>query len=315
MLRSLITSLLCIGLLGSLDADPTNDSPEKPWLTGPLLTPSGTTTEKGHIDMEPYLFYIVQTGVYDKGGHPVDLQTEYTLSPQLYIWIGLTKSIDFTLALLWIDSWRGNQSYRGLSDTTLGFDIQIVTESPKCWYPSIKATIQELFPTGNYDGFRLLGLGTDLTGLGAYITFFSCVFSKLTHFYDDYFLSSELSLSIALPTSINVRGINTYGGGPDTKGAVEPGASFFAFLGNELTLSKNWALALDVAYRYAERVDFHGTTTLPVGYPSLIQWSLAPAIEYNWSENGGVIVGSWFTVAGRNSGRFVNGVAAVNFYF
>jgi hypothetical protein len=49
--------------------------------------------------------------------------------------------------------------------------------------------------------------------------------------------------------------------------------------------------------------------------PSNEQWSVAPAIEYNWSKNVGLIVGSWFSFAGRNSVRFISGVAALNIYF
>ncbi len=49
--------------------------------------------------------------------------------------------------------------------------------------------------------------------------------------------------------------------------------------------------------------------------PSSEQWSLAPAIEYDWSTHFGVISGVWFTVAGRNAPAFANWVTAANFYF
>jgi hypothetical protein len=44
-----------------------------------------------------------------------------------------------------------------------------------------------------------------------------------------------------------------------------------------------------------------------------IQYSLAPAIEYNWSEKLGLIAGCWLTIAGKNSRKFTSGVIALNY--
>jgi hypothetical protein len=46
-----------------------------------------------------------------------------------------------------------------------------------------------------------------------------------------------------------------------------------------------------------------------------MSFSLAPALEYNWSENAGVIAGVAFTVAGRNTSATVMPVMAVNWIF
>jgi hypothetical protein len=50
------------------------------------------------------------------------------------------------------------------------------------------------------------------------------------------------------------------------------------------------------------------------GGPSSSQYSLAPAIEYNWSQNIGLIGGVWFTVAGQNISQFNSIVIALNYY-
>jgi hypothetical protein len=52
-----------------------------------------------------------------------------------------------------------------------------------------------------------------------------------------------------------------------------------------------------------------------VGTPSTSLLTLAPAIEYNFTQTIGVIVGSWFTLKGRNANRFVSAAAALNYYF
>ena len=95
---------------------------------------------------------------------------------------------------------------------------------------------------------------------------------------------------------------------------------FSTDLAFEYTLTQNWALALDVLYVHNNHTRFSGhkgsTYGIPnsVGGPSSEQFSLAPALEYNWSSNCGVIAGVWFSVAGRNTADFINGVVAINIY-
>jgi len=44
-------------------------------------------------------------------------------------------------------------------------------------------------------------------------------------------------------------------------------------------------------------------------------FTLAPAVEYNWSSSMGVIVGTVFTAAGRNASANIVPVAAINMVF
>ena len=45
------------------------------------------------------------------------------------------------------------------------------------------------------------------------------------------------------------------------------------------------------------------------------QATYAPAIEYNYNENFGIIAGYWFSTKGKNSPDFKSYVLALNFYF
>jgi hypothetical protein len=47
----------------------------------------------------------------------------------------------------------------------------------------------------------------------------------------------------------------------------------------------------------------------------MTQYSLAPAIEYNWNIDLGVISGVWFTFAGKNAEAFASWVTALNYYY
>ena len=145
---------------------------------------------------------------------------------------------------------------------------------------------------------------------------------------------------------VHVKGINAYGGAKDTKGKIYPGNQFLQVLGLELSLTQRWALALDILNIYGNKTRFTGKkgtgatgsgspnnpgdfnpiipvnpfqTLIPVplvvvGGPSFNQFSLAPALEYNWNNNLGIIGGAWFTVAGRNTADFVQWVIAFNLY-
>jgi hypothetical protein len=90
--------------------------------------------------------------------------------------------------------------------------------------------------------------------------------------------------------------------------------------GFEISLSQRWAIANDIQYVHTNKTRFKGRKGATrgvanrVGRPSSEQWSLAPAIEYNWSDDYGVIAGVWFTFAGRNTIEFTSGVIAVNIY-
>jgi hypothetical protein len=145
--------------------------------------------------------------------------------------------------------------------------------------------------------------------------------SELFHFSGMHYLSARLYFSYFFLAPVHVKGFNVYGGGFETKGKVRPGNVFNTILGLEFSLTQRWALALDITHSYQNKTRFSGNQGILkigegaiVGGPSKNQISLAPAIEYNFSENVGVIAGAWFTIAGRNSTEFVSGVIAVNVY-
>jgi hypothetical protein len=90
----------------------------------------------------------------------------------------------------------------------------------------------------------------------------------------------------------------------------------------EATLNQNWALALDSVYTQTNITEFFGIpgiaftgTFADVGTPSSEQLSFAPAIEYNFSGNFGIITGCWFSALGRNSTEFRSGVVNLEYTY
>jgi hypothetical protein len=141
------------------------------------------------------------------------------------------------------------------------------------------------------------------------------VASKLWRLSGLRYFEARLYTGYQIGTPVSVQGLSVYKGDATTDGVAYPGNFFFADLAFECTLSQNWAFACDLYYQHRNRSRFSGETSLPVGLPSSAQFSLAPALEYNWSKSVGAIGGIWFSAVGRNNPQFINGIFSINAYF
>jgi hypothetical protein len=285
-----------------------------PWLTGPLLTPSGHVVPAGFYNIEPYVYAIEQKGVYDKHWNSHHVPSNWSINPQLPIQIGLGKSWDCLISPQFLYNYNHGAHATRFGDLQAGVDYQILMDTKENWYPAVKVSLQETFPTGKYEHLSAHKKGTDISGMGAYTTNFALTFTRLFHFAWTHYLAARLYLGYTVSNMVHVRGINAYGGDPSTRGKVHPGNSFTALIGLEYTLTRHWALALDIKDTYINKTHFSGKTTTPVGSGSFEQISLAPAIEYNFNESSGLIAGVWFSVAGRNAPDFTSYVIAFNYY-
>ncbi len=132
----------------------------------------------------------------------------------------------------------------------------------------------------------------------------------------------SLTVDCWLESGVRVHGLNTYGGVVDTDGWIYPGQEYDVDFSYELTPSKHWVISCDHIFCYQTPVKFKGyPVRLKTGQLAdlcdswVAAFQLAPAIEYNWSENLGVITGAYFTLAGHNANAFASGVAAINIVF
>lgn len=320
-------------------ASPWNWGPNPaPWFTGPLLTPSAVVVTGGNFNIEPYLYVDSIFGAYDSSGHTQSVPHLTQVNMQVSIQVGLNQWMDLVLTpqMFW-NHVDGAKSLE-IGDTVVGFDFQLLSASYSNWSPNIKFAIRESIPTGNYQNLDTTKKGTDSSGSGSYATTIGLVFSRLFHLYRTHFLSTRLSTAFTYHAPTFVHELNTYGGGTSTRGWIYPGNTYILLLGLEYNLTKHWVLALDAAGIWSNRTRFSGQkgfiagTNLPAtvvnrfarffnleeasigGAPSR-QFSLAPAVEYLFNPSVGMIAGVWFTVAGRNTAQFANGVVAVNYYF
>lgn len=303
----------------------------KPWFTGPILATSGNIVPAGHFATQPYLLGIARTAFYDNNWNLQPIETIWSLQFRIPVWIGLTSWADFKISPVWMWNHRKDQSRWVLGDWLAQVDFLLHQDTlpSKSWLPSIKIGIRETFPTGKYQKLNPNKLGTDGGGRGGYTTSFSFNASKIFHFSGFHFLSLRLNLAYSIPTNVHVKGYNNYGGGVGTDGTVTPEQIFLAIVAFEYSFNRNWAVCCDLEGTVASKITFKGNPGMlpsregrfnPTGVPAVneakasIQYSAAPGIEYNWSENLGLLAGVWLTFAGKNSSRFTTAVLSINYY-
>ncbi len=291
-----------------------------PFYSGPLLTGSANNCPPGHVNIEPYLFITDNYGVYTSNRKRENIDDLWNINPVFIFQTGLTKWLDVQItpqAIYNTTRNQGNFNWGDL-DVTLGF--QLIKETP--FLPALRFTVTEIFPLGKYDHLDPDRLGTDGTGGGSFQTQFNLNISKVLWTFPLHPMQVRGNAVYVIPSRVDVDSFNTYGGGHGTHGTIFPGNIWELYASMEVTMVRHWVAALDLAYKNFNKTRFSGTrgTTpsglpAPIGAPSGDQFSMAPAIEYNPSAHQQFIVGTWFTVTGRNSSAFVSLIMAYNHYW
>lgn len=284
-----------------------------PWLTGPLLTPSARLIPKGHVNVEPYLIWREVNGRYNNHGNDFSIPAVNHLTCQLPIKVGIANNVDLSILIQNHNIWRKNASSTGFGDSFLGLSYQLMSDKNN--RAPVKVYIQEIFPTGKYEKLKPSKLGTDARGLGSYITVAGAVIGKLFFFGGEHYLNTRFDVATAFPTQVKVKGISSFGGDIYTNGKVFPGKSLNLLCSGEYSLTRHWVLAMDLTAFFSSKTKFKGHTFTPIRSHSASQFTATPSIEYNFTKTIGLIVGAWFTFAGKNADRFIGAAAALNCYF
>ncbi len=290
-----------------------------PWYTGPLLTPSASMMPPGYANTQFYAFVTQNYASFNEDRKSISFENDsFNFNPSDILQFGVTDSVDTTLSLQTQTNWLQGRSAGGFGDLqwSVGFKIQ----SQTLYIPKMKFSIQETFPTGAYEHLRSDGL--DSTGGGAYTTSFSFAMTKIMFWSTPHPVNARLAIAYKLSTPVTVHNFNSYGGGYGTHGVVKKGNTFNADFGIEMSFNQHWVLATDVVYTMSGRTKFHGKpgvtesgTPASVGGGFSDSLSLAPAIEYNWSANLGILAGVQFSVYGRNSTNFISSIISITYGF
>lgn len=297
---------------GVSSVSPGND---EPWFTGPLLTPSARVIPPGHVNLEPYIFYNVITGRYGDDWHATKVPTFNQVTTQLQLKFGIIDRLDFSAAPQSSISFSRGKIGSSFNDLPIGLSYLLYRGKPEDWVDYLKLSVFEIIPIGKYHKLDPELFGTDVGGQGSYITTIGLTVSKLFKLKENRFLGCRCNLTATIPSSTTIKGLSIFGGNQRTRGKIHHGTSLFFVAGAEYTITQEFSLACDFLAQFTPGKHFRGFTEIPIRPGESIQFSFAPAIEYNLSSSMGFIIGTWFTVAGKNSSRFINGVAAFNYYF
>ncbi|MGA8142802.1 MAG: hypothetical protein WB987_02805 [Candidatus Acidiferrales bacterium] len=302
-----------------------HESPDDAWWTGPMLAPSAATLPRGHFLLEPYLYDVTTLGRLDHNGVRRSASRSDGFGSLTYALYGLADKL--TVGLIptaGFNEVSSGPSSSGvdMGDLTLQAQYRLAQFHAGSWIPTMSVAVQETLPTGRYD--RLGNRPGDALGSGAYTT--TLAFYSQTYFWlpNGRILRMRFNVAPAFSSNVNLEDSSVYGTESGFRGHTRPGNSVLVDASWEYSLTRNWVLALDATYRHEDNTHVSGfNIQAPAGSqnPSSIQlnsgsseaFGFAPAIEYSWKHNLGVLLGTRVIAAGRNTAATVTPAMAINF--
>ena len=281
------------------------------WWTGPMYANSAGTLPRGHFLIEP--FFADVTAAHSHG-----------FGSLTYVFYGLTDRVMVGL----MPTAGFNKLSNGLSSSGVGLgdvisqaQYRLTQFHAGSWIPTTSVVLQETLPTGKYD--RLGDRPSDGLGSGAFSTALGPNFETYFWLPNGRILRMRFDVSQAFSNNVKVEGVSVYGTGAGFRGHAKPGNSFFVNASWEYSLTRSWVLALDATYRHNWNTRVSGYNTDPnsvQNQPSIWldcgsseAFAFAPAIEYSWKPNLGVLFGTRVIPASHNTHATITPAVAINY--
>jgi hypothetical protein len=285
------------------------------WWTGPLLASGASTLPKGRVLVEPYLYDVKPFGRFDADGKRHSAPDEDTIGSSSYLLYGVTDTL--TAGFIPHIGYRraGGRWSQGLGigDLTAQAQYRLLKYEEGGRVPTVSVMIQENLPIGRHDG--LDARPNDGFGSGAYATTLGVNSQYYFWAPNGRILRTRLNAQYTRSDNARVRGASVYGTPKGFSGKAQPGDSFLVDLAFEYSLTRSWVAALDVGWQRDDVTKVTGVvngTAFERRHPVSKALILAPAVEYNFSPQVGVIVGARIVPAGRNTTASVTPAVAVN---
>jgi hypothetical protein len=308
------------GLCGESSAQvvPGDAAVQNQWFTGSLEAPSPALPKAGILAIEPYLIYTGNTGAYDDDWqhHGVAHDSSQVESVTVLKY-ALTDRLSVEALPAFAHSWVEYSSFTGLADLPTELEYRFNDENNQTGAPSVTAALGLGIPTGQYQRLRT---STDGLGSGAYTLKEGLLLQSLFDTTDDHPVRLRFYGAVFEAVGrVTIQGISVYGTDPGFRGHVTPGLAEEVGIGAGYGLDQRWVLAFDVVGNRTQGFDLHGTegngSSAHVAGSTSSSVALAPAIEYNWSGNIGVIAGIELSAAGRNTASYVAPQIALSMAF
>lgn len=292
------------------------------WFTGALIADSADTLPPGLVNIQPYIYIADTYGRYNTSWGHQSTSVEFSVQSDTSFQFGLTKWMDITFDVSGTYNRKKDKDALVFNDAAVKISFQLMRDIPLTWKPYIRLIIREYFPTGPYQKLSPNKYWIDSGGTGSYETDIGIRASKEVFWIEKHPMEFTINVDYKIPSKVHVRGFNSYGGGFNTDGTVDPGNNFSFIFDLQFSFTKRWAFTMDVVQSYNEKVTFSGipgTTatgkTATNTSDSSEQTSLAPGLEYSFNENVGILGGAWFTIRGRNSTEFLQAILSVTATF
>jgi hypothetical protein len=306
-------------------AAPSHQALDDAWWTGPLLAASPGTLPPGHFLFEPYFYDAVLDGHYDSAGKRHAIAREQDFGSQSYILYGLVDGV--TVGVIPRFGFKQPSEGRsssgiGVGDVTVQAAYRLTQFQDGGWLPATSFVLAETLPVGKYD--RLGDNPNNGFGGGAYTTALSIYSQYYFWMPNGRILRTRLDLTQSWSNNVDLHDVSVYGTPEGFRGRALPGNSSIVNLAFEYSMTRNWVAALDVIYEHdgSTRVVGRQPANGGTGFVDIHTRSgasqsiaFAPAIEYNWTSDVGVIVGAKIVTAGHNTAALVIPVAAINMVF
>jgi hypothetical protein len=279
------------------------------WWTGPMLANTAASAPRGHGLIEPYFYDVTAAHSNSMGTFGYLL---YGVTDKLSI--GLNPQAGFNSG-----SQAPNSAGAGVADTILLAQYGLTAFDPAGWLPTTALSLQETLPTGRYD--RLGTRSGNGFGNGAYTTTLGLYSQSYLWLPNGRLLRARLNVQRPVFSSrTQVHDVSVYGTGAGFRGNAQLGSGVYVDTSFEYSLTRSWVLAFDLTFRHGDATRLRGhyiqsPSEFAANLGSNDAFAFAPAIEYSWAANIGVLLGMRIIPASHNTGRSLTPVVAINYVY
>jgi len=285
---------------------PVRQSPDDAWWTGPMLSNSAATLPKGHALIESYAFDQIQEGTSSYGS-------------LTYLLYGLTDTLTVgAKPMFGAAAGKGGSLRGGMGDLTLSAQYRLTSPKAPPGKPTIAVSLQYSLPTGRYD--RLDTQPGVALGSGAHATTLSLYAQQYFWLPNGHIFRARLNIASSWSDKARIDGASVYGTPGGFTGRASPGPRFDVGVSGEYSVTRNWVLGLDLVTSRTASTEISGIVAATGGSSSTVRftlpraqsWGIAPAVEYSWRPNLGVLLAARLIPRGRNVPGSVTPAVAIN---
>jgi hypothetical protein len=191
--------------------------------------------------------------------------------------------------------------------------LRLTHFTPEHRVPTIAIVLNEVIPTGKDDR---LGPKQEGQGSGSFATEIGVNAQYYFLLGNGRLLRARINLLHSLPGGADVKDRSVYGTVRGFRGRARPGARTTLIAAVEYSVTREWVVALDVIGESNRRTKLDGRypdgSTVSATSPLRSSLGFAPAVEYNWSDTSGVLLGVWVSPRGHNSSASVTPAIAIS---